>query len=87
MQPLAGDPIASAIARGFADDPLPTNLDSLVIEGRVGEAALIALDLLATGSEGDSLDLELAIRLLRRLGLDQTARQSALALLVQERRG
>ncbi len=85
--PTVQDPIATQVRDAFEADELPSSLELLVNEGRYGEAALIGLNLLSTGADGDGEDLIIALRLLRRLGLETTAQQAALALLIQERRG
>lgn len=79
-----GDALADALARVFADPgtPLPLPYGALVAQGRAGEAVLRALRDIAPGREADPDDLELGLRVLRRLGFEAAARQIGLHLLI-----
>lgn len=81
------DSLAAALQDGFADAPLSARQARLVKEGRLGEAILMAIDLITDGARGDLEDVTRALSLMRRVGLEEVARQSALQLMILERRG
>ncbi|TCP61321.1 hypothetical protein EV663_10539 [Rhodovulum bhavnagarense] len=81
------DALAAALRDGFADRPLPRAQERLIREGRQGEAVLAAIDLITDGARGDIADISRALAVLRHLGLKDSARQSALQLMLLERRG
>jgi hypothetical protein len=76
-----------AIVAGFTATTIPTRLQSLVQDGRAGEAALRAIDLLSGGATGDLDELTDALAFLRLSGFDDTARRAVIELLFLERRG
>ncbi|HBZ44366.1 MAG TPA: hypothetical protein DEO85_10000 [Maritimibacter sp.] len=82
----APDSATRAVADGFSQAPLPTDIAALLEENRLGEAILKALDRLASGLAGDLDDLANALAVLRRVGLETTARRVALEFLILERR-
>ncbi|TCO69803.1 hypothetical protein [Rhodovulum euryhalinum] len=83
----APDPLGAALVEGFAGaDPGPAQA-RLLAEGRLGEAILSAIDLITNGARGDIGDVTRALALMRRVGLESVARQSALQLMLLERRG
>jgi hypothetical protein len=81
------DPIAAAIADGFAAEGAPSRVQSLIAEDRTGEAILRAMDLVTLGATGELDELADGLALLRALGLDGTARRAALEILILDRRG
>jgi len=83
----ASDLVAGQIQQGYAADAVPQRYRMLLNEGRTGEAALLALDLVATGAEGDAEDLINGLRLLRALGMERVAREAALDLMILDPRG
>ncbi len=76
------DPLAQAVAEGFAAGPAPPRLMRLAEGGRLGEALLMAVEEIAEAAEGDLDQLAGALRFLRRAGLEDTARRAALQLLI-----
>lgn len=83
------DSLARAIAPAFAD-PLPAlapDLAALVADRRLGEAILLAIDRVARGVQGDMRGVTEGLVLLRHLRLEETARRTALELMLLERRG
>lgn len=89
--PPPPDGLARAIAPAFAATgtapPLSPQAEALLLAGRSGEAALMAIDKLTTGATGNYRAVTEGLVLLRRLGLEGVARKAALQLLVLERRG
>lgn len=76
-------PLADAITEGFAwAAPVPTDLQTMLDQSRLGEAILEAMQLYAQGARGNLVDLTAAIATLRRVGLEDTARRAALQLLI-----
>jgi len=83
----APDSLARAIAAAFAaPDPGP-ELAALLDGNRLGEAILGAIDRVARGVQGDLSGVTQGLSLLRRVGLEDVARRTALELLLLERRG
>lgn len=84
----APDSMARAIAPAFGPAaPLPPEAETLLAEGRQGEALILALNTVAHGATGDPRGVAGGLALLRRLGMEDTARRAALELLLLERRG
>jgi hypothetical protein len=83
----APDARAAAVQRGFAATGAPVRLASLVESGRLGEAILRAMTLLAEGEAGNLDQVTDALALLRAVGLEDTARRAALEFLILDRRG
>ncbi|TCP42173.1 hypothetical protein [Rhodovulum marinum] len=82
------DPLGAALIDGFGPgaDPGAAQL-RLLADGRLGEAILAAIDLITDGARGDIGDVTRALAVLRKVGLESVARQSALQLMLLERRG
>lgn len=81
------DSLGRAIAPAFlAPTPSPEAL-VLLNQGRVGEAILMAIDRVGRGVQGDLQGVTEGLSLLRRVGLEDVARQTALELMLLERRG
>ncbi len=83
----ASKTLEGLVQQGFAGNKLPPALQVLIDDGRTGEAILQATLHFSDGALGDPEDLINALRLLRVLGLEHTARRAALELLILERRG
>ena len=89
--PPPPDGLARAIALAFPASnvlpALPAASEDLVKAGRLGEAALMAIDRVTQGALGDRRGVTEGLILLRRLGLEAPARKAALQLLLLERDG
>lgn len=81
------DPITVAVQEGFDSVGIPVRLQTLVNQGRMGEAILRSMEMFSNGARGDLDELTDALVFLRSVGFEQTARQAALQLLLLERRG
>ncbi|SFC71327.1 hypothetical protein [Tropicimonas isoalkanivorans] len=81
-----GDPpgrLGAAIAEGLtADAPTTGELAERAAGNHLGEALILALEILADGSESDPNDLAEALAFLRGVGLEDTARRAALQILL-----
>ena len=81
------DSTARAIAPAFRNpDPGP-ELGALLTEGRPGEAILAAINRISMALRGDQRGVAQGLSLLRVAGLERAARQTALELMILERRG
>ncbi|WP_322892403.1 MULTISPECIES: hypothetical protein [unclassified Yoonia] len=78
-------PRALAIQAAFAGAPAPPELQSLVANGKTGEAMLRAVILFNEGYAGDARSLTDALALFRLVGLEDVARQAALQLMILDR--
>ncbi|PIE07249.1 MAG: hypothetical protein CSA74_07630 [Rhodobacterales bacterium] len=78
---------ARAVVDGFTADAPPARLAGLVRTNRLGEAILRAITLLAEGTSGDLDRVTDALALLRAVGLEDTARRTALEFLILDWRG
>lgn len=88
----APDSMARAIAPAFQTPPdtapaPPEAGVTLIAQGRIGEALLLAIRLIETGLQGELVKVSEGLSLLRALGLEDTARRTALDLMILERRG
>ncbi|MCL6285517.1 hypothetical protein M3P21_18460 [Ruegeria sp. 2012CJ41-6] len=81
----APDTTGQAIAEGFAAPPLRPELQDMINGGRLGEAILEAMILFGDGASGNPADLTAAIALFRAVGLEDTARQAGLQLMLLDR--
>jgi hypothetical protein len=79
------DDLRAAIATAFEGNgaPLPAALRTMLRENRLGEATLRALSRL-DAADPDPGDVEVGLTLLRRLGFESAARETALALLLAQ---
>jgi len=78
---------ARAVAAGFAADTPPVeHTGELVADRRMGEAILLAMELYAHASAGESKDATRALATFRSVGLEDTARRAGLQLLILDRR-
>ena len=85
----APDSMARAIAPAFPGGEVTVSEAgrSLISQGRIGEAMLLAIRLIETGLQGELVKVAEGLSLLRALGLEDTARRTALDLMILERRG
>lgn len=83
-----GTALGRAVAAAFADPPppLPEAWQARLSDGVLGLVLLDALALLPAQAQdgGDLQDVTLALQILRRIGLESTARRAALDLLLQD---
>ena len=84
---IAPDSMARAIAPAFSDPKLADDIALLVDQGRIGEAILQAMLRVDQGLVGDLDRVSEGLSALRILGLEDTARRTALQLMILERRG
>ncbi len=59
----------------------------LLDQNRLGEALLLAVEQIESGLQGDLAGVTKGLVLLRHVGLETTARRTALELMLLERRG
>ena len=76
---------AAAIKDAFLSPTLPRQQSEALQEGRLGEAILTAIVTLDSGAGGDQALVTDGLAVLREVGLEATARQAALQLLLMER--
>ncbi len=85
MRAAAKTPLETAIARGFSAPALPTALEQLRIENKLGEVILRAAALYLAGQTGDPREAADAIATFRAVGLEDVARRAGLELLLLDR--
>ncbi|MHC0052970.1 hypothetical protein [Actibacterium sp. D379-3] len=85
----APDATATAVAEAFSAPPpaLSPAMEARLVDGRLGEAMLVAIGLITEGARGDVADVTEGLALLRRVGLEDVARRAGLELLILDRRG
>lgn len=76
-----------AIVSAYAGGAAPEVLTEMASQGRLGEAILRAMSLTAAGAEGDPNAIQSGLGFLRSVGLEDTARRSALQLLLLKTEG
>ncbi len=81
----AMSPRALAIQSAFDGTPPPEQLQTMVNDGKLGEALLRALALFDAGAEGDLRSVTDALALLRSVGLEDVARRASLQLMILDR--
>ena len=81
----AMSPRALAIQSAFNGTPPPEQLQTMVNDGKLGEALLRALALFDAGAEGDLRSVTDALALLRSVGLEDVARRASLQLMILDR--
>ena len=84
---IAPDSMARAIAPAFTDPQLPADISELIAQKRVGEAMLQAIIRIESGLRGELVKVTEGLSVLRKLGLEDIARRTALQLMLLERRG
>lgn len=75
-----------AIIAGFAGTAPPDAFATMIADGKLGEALLRTIAVFDAGVAGDARSVTDALLVLRRVGLDDTARRAALQLLLLDRR-
>ncbi len=85
-QTATGD-LGRAVAAGFLAPALPDDLAQLAASGNVGMGILAAIARIQTGVLGEDRAVTEGLALLRALGLESSARRTALELMILERRG
>lgn len=83
----APDSMARAIAPAFINPQLPEDIAELTAQKRIGEAILQAMVRIEIGLHGEMTKVTEGLSILRRLGLEDVARRTALQLMLLERRG
>ncbi len=83
----APDSLARAIEPAFTKPALSPRSKALLADNRVGEAILNAIDEIAQGLSTDLKGVTTGLSLLRKVGLEDVARQTSLELMLLERRG
>jgi hypothetical protein len=81
------DSLARALQPAFVAPEIGPDFAGLLAEGRQGEALLMAVDRINAGVQGAPGAVAAGLAVLRRLGLEEAARRTALELLLLERRG
>ena len=71
----------------FTQPEVPADLQSLMDQGRLGEAILQAMALLRQGEAGDLHAVTEGLSVLHQLGMQDVARRTALQLILLDRRG
>jgi hypothetical protein len=81
--------MARALAPAFDGSEVPLSADArlLLAQNRIGEALFLAMARVEVGLHGEMSKLTEGLVLLRTLGLEETARATALQLMLLERRG
>jgi len=74
-----------AIVAGFSDAAPPQIFADLLNQSKLGEALLCSLPIFAAGVAGDARSVTDALVILRRAGLDDSARRAALQLMLLDR--
>ncbi len=81
------DSLSRAIAPAFVRPTPPADLMALLVEKRLGEAILLAVDRIERGLRGDLRGVTEGLALFRHVGLEDLSRRTALELMLLERRG
>ena len=83
----APDSMGRAIAPAFLTPAPSPETTALLEANRLGEAILLAIEEIARGVEGNPASVAQGLSLLRKVGLENVARRTALELMILERRG
>lgn len=75
-------PHADAVAAAFGDAAMPVRLEAQLSDGRLGEVILRSIALFSAGAAGNGDDLTDALAAMRRIGLEDAARQAALQVML-----
>ena len=81
------DSMARAIAPAFSDPVLSDEAALMVDQLRMGEVMIHAMARVANGVQGDLRGVTDGLAVLRKVGLEEVARRTALELMLLERRG
>ena len=86
VPPRRGEtPQQQAIADAFHGAGVPQSFTHKLARGQLGEVILEAMDMYSLGVQGDLRALTNALATFRSLGLEDTARQAALQVLLLDR--
>lgn len=77
--------LSKTIEASFSGKKVPQNLTDMLVDDRLGEAILRAMALTMAGAQGDPGALQSGLSFLRSVGLEDTARRTALQLLLLDR--
>lgn len=80
----AGDALGRAVLRGLSTSDAGPAYEALIEDDRKGEALFRALSQLADGASGNPSTTEQSLAALRRIGLEDLARQIAVELILKE---
>ena len=81
------DSMARAIAPAFLAPTIPDDMQTLLDQNRIGEVILQAILRINHGTAGDLRGVTDGLAVLRRIGLEDVARRTALQLMLLDRRG
>jgi hypothetical protein len=81
------DEITRAVFTAFTAPEVPADLQSLIDQGRLGEAILQAMLLLRQGEAGDLHAVTEGLSVFQKLGMQDVARRTGLQLILLDRRG
>lgn len=81
------DSLGRAIAPAFVRNTITADYTNLLDQRRLGEAILLAISRISRGVQGDLTGVTEGLAFLRHAGLEDTARRTALQLMLLERRG
>ncbi|MFN7223491.1 MAG: hypothetical protein ACK4MS_05705 [Paracoccaceae bacterium] len=81
------DSLGRAIAPAFLRSGAAADFAALMDQRRLGEAILLAIEKIGRGVQGDLSGVTDGLAFLRHVGLEDTARRTALELMLLERRG
>ncbi len=81
------DSLGRAIAPAFVRNTIAADYAALLDQGRMGEAILLAIARISRGVQGDLTGVTEGLAFLRHAGIEDTARRTALQLMLLERRG
>ncbi|NEX44927.1 hypothetical protein [Pseudotabrizicola algicola] len=81
------DTLGRAIAPAFLRSEPTAEFAALIEQRRIGEGILLAIEKIGRGVQGDLSGVTEGLAFLRHIGLEDTARQTALELMLLERRG
>lgn len=81
----SADPLEQSVADAFHGAGVPQALTNRLARGQLGEVILQAMTLFSQGAAGDLRALTSALSTFRSIGLEDTARQAALQVLLLER--
>lgn len=82
----APDELTRAVQRGFdPETEIPASIRLDLTQGKLGEAILSAMTLITQAAEGATKDIAPALATLRSVGLEDTARRTAIQLILLDR--
>lgn len=81
------DTLGRAIAPAFLQSGMSAEFTALMDQNRMGEAILLAIEKIGRGVQGELTGVTDGLAFLRHIGMETVARQTALELMLLERRG